>query len=118
MPVILLRDRNGRTLTVPLNALEAELIAQNLEQENKGPQPYRLLLSCLEELGVDLFAVRIFNSPALQFRTRLILHTKAGPEIEVPAPCAEAVACASLAGVPIYVDIELMEAISHVPSRG
>lgn len=115
MPVILLRDSNGRTVAIPLNALEAELIIQNLEQEYKAPQPYRFFLSCLENVGVELVAVRIFNSPALEFRTGLIFRPKAGTEVELSAPCAEAVACATLAEAPIYVDVSLMEAISNGP---
>ena len=115
MPVLLLRDRSGRTLAITLGALEARLLHQDLEGEDKTPRPYRLLLACLEGLGVKLVAVRILNSPPLEFRTHLILCPKVSLEVEVQAPCAEAVICAKLAGAPIYVANELMAAVSADP---
>lgn len=112
IPVILFKDEKERTMAVPLERLEAELLRHTLSGNNEGPQPYRSLLSCLDKLGVELGVVRILYNSEFDLPTRLILRPKSGQEIEVSISCGEGIACAQLAGAPIYVAEELMAAIS------
>ena len=110
--IILLKDERERSMAVPLQDLEVELIHRSLQDIDEEFQPYRLLLTCLKELGMALHSIRILNTPDFDLSTQLILHWKGYPDVKVIASCSEAVACAVIAKVPIYVEEELMKAIS------
>ncbi len=115
MPAILVSDNNDRTIAIPLQQLEGELLRRALQGEDVEPRPYHLLMNCLEKVGGELVSVRIIYTPTYDLRTQLILLTKEGADVEVSAPCSEAVICALVAGVPIHVEEQLMAGISAVP---
>lgn len=115
MPAILISDNDDRTIAIPLQHLEGELLRRALQGIDVEPQPYHLLMSCLEKLGGELVSVRIIYTPTYDLSTQLILLTKEGADVEVSAPCSEAVICALVAGVPIHVEEKLMAGISAVP---
>ncbi len=109
---ILLSDNNERTIAVPLEDIEEGLFHRTKQVSDKKPQPYRLLLTCLSELGAELDSIQIIYTPTLDFSSRLIIRMKEGSDITVPAFCSEAIACAEAAKVPIYAEEELVTAIS------
>ncbi len=114
---IMLTDNNGRTIAIPLQDSETELVRRTLQGKDKEPQIHHLLLTCLEELGTELDCIRILDTPAFDLSTDLILRSKGGSDITVQASCSDAVVCAEIAGAPIYVEEKLMAAISTVASN-
>ena len=116
MPAILISDRDDRTIAIPLHHLEGDLLRCALQGKDVEPQPYYLLMNCLEKLGGELVSVRIIYTPTYDLSTQLILLTKEGADVEVSAPCSEAIICALVAGVPIHVEEKLMADISAVRS--
>jgi len=115
IPAILISDHSDRTIAIPIQHLEGELLLHALQERDVEPQPYRLLMNCLKILGGELESVRIIYTPTYDLSTQLILQTKDGANVEVAAPCSESVICALVAGAPIHVEEELMVGISAVP---
>jgi len=111
LPVILLKDAKERTMAIPLGDLESDLIRHTLDGNKEGPQPYQNLIACLLKLDVAFRKVHILYSNEYDLPTRLILRPGSGPDIEVPVPCADGIACAQTAHVPIYVSERLISAI-------
>jgi len=112
IPFILLKDEKERTMAVPLDPIEENLIHHALNGNSKGPKPYHTLVFCLRELGVKVNAVYILYNDELDLHTRLILSKKSGDKVEVDIPCIEGIACAQLTEAPLYIAEELMTSIS------
>ena len=109
---ILLSDGSERTIAVPLDDLEEGLFRRTEQIADRKPQPYRLFLNCLNELGAKLDSVKILYTPALDLSTHLNIRTNGDSNITVKAFCSEAIACAEVAKIPIYAEEKIMEAIS------
>jgi bifunctional DNase/RNase len=116
LPVFILKDKQGRSIAIPLSRFEAELLQHITNGETNDsipPQPFGTLLSCLDRLDVKLSAVHIHFSREYDLPTQLILRPRSGPELELDIPAGEGIAYAWLAGVPIYVDEELSPISVH-----
>jgi bifunctional DNase/RNase len=120
MPIFMLKDKQERSIAIPLSRLQSELLQHTLGgniEDPQPPQPYRTLLSCFEKLGVELGAVHIHFTSEYDLPTHLILRPKSVPDFEVAIPCSDGIVYSKLSGVPIYVDEKLMATIGTHPSN-
>jgi uncharacterized protein len=114
--VVVLKESDvERYLPIWIGPFEAEAIAMRLQGvEAARPLTHDLLKNTIDQLGAKVSHILVSELRNETFYARIILDLN-GSEMEIDARTSDAIALAVRAGVPIFVNDEVMESAGIAP---
>ncbi len=112
---LVLRERGGarRCLPILIGLFEATAIEMRLNRtEALRPQTHDLLVSTVESVGGEMKQVEIYKLQDETFFAWLVVRQN-GKEVRVDARPSDCVAIATLKGIPIFVEEQVLQDASH-----